>query len=212
VLAGIGAAVLLLGVTLALLWPSWWAPGQSPAGGRQAAGVRSIPLSGELRVRVWSKTDPGKRGLELGKDFAALPVRNQEQLRLEARLSAPAHVYLLWLDSDGRVTPLYPWNERKIVIRDAPVPPPLRLAQAQASLPRPGPDGTSEGYVRTGKSGLETIVRLASRAPLPAEVNLARLIGKAPVTPVRDLLEFAVRGGDEEQPVAQVHRGEHRGP
>src|SRR5262249_35850937 len=146
------------------------------------------------------------------KDFAALPVRNQEQLRLEARLSAPAHVYLLWLDSDGRVTPLYPWNERKLVIRDAAVPPPDRPAQAQVSLPLPGPDGRSEGYTMTGKSGLETIVLLARRAPLPAEVNLARLIGPAPVTPLRDPLEFAVRGGDEGQPVAQVHRGEHRGP
>ena len=32
------------------------------------------------------------------------------------------------------------------------------------------------------------------------------------MTPVRDPLEFAVRGADEGQPVAQVNRGGHRGP
>jgi len=35
---------------------------------------------------------------------------------------------------------------------------------------------------------------------------------KAPGTRLRDPLEFAVRGGDEGQPVAQVNRGGHRGP
>jgi hypothetical protein len=211
-LAGAGAAVLVLGAVLALVLPGWLAPAPSPAagGGTRAGGI--APLAGELRIRVWSKTDPGKRDLEIGKDFAALPIRNQEQLRLDARLNAPALVYVLWLDSDGRVTPLYPWNERKIVIRDAAVPPPLRPVLAEVSLPLPTPDGMSEGYIMRGKSGLETILLLARREPLPADVNLAQLIGKAPVTPLRDPLEFAVRGGDEGQPITHVKREAHRGP
>jgi hypothetical protein len=42
--------------------------------------------------------------------------------------------------------------------------------------------------------------------------NLAQRIGKAPVTPVRDPQEFAIRGGDEGQGVGAINRGEHRGP
>src|SRR5262249_59086307 len=102
-----------------LTLPSWLGRARAPGGGGAARGGGLAPLTGELHIRVWSKTDPGKRDLEIGKDFAALPVRNQEQLRLEARLNAPAHVYLLWLDSEGAVTPLYPWNEHKLVVRDA---------------------------------------------------------------------------------------------
>src|SRR5262249_47157404 len=131
------AAVPLLRGVRARPLPSGLGPAPSPGAGGAARAGGIAPLAGELRIRVWSKTDPGKRDLEIGKDFAALPVRNQEQLRLDARLNAPAHVYVLWLDSDGRVTPLYPWNERKLVIRDAAVPPPLRPVLAEVSLPLP---------------------------------------------------------------------------
>jgi hypothetical protein len=125
--------------------------------------------------------------LATGKDFAALPVRNREQLRLDARLNAPAHVYVLWLDSDGRVTPLYPWNERKLVIRDAAVPPPPRPVLAEVGLPLPNLDGASEGYIMRGKSGLDTIFsRGGFQRPIPAPLSSrawanipARLTGAA---------------------------------
>jgi hypothetical protein len=42
--------------------------------------------------------------------------------------------------------------------------------------------------------------------------NLAQLSGKAPVTRLRDPLEFAIRGGDEGQGVRSINRGQHRGP
>src|SRR5262249_23610277 len=67
-------------------------------------------------------------------------------------------------------------------------------------------------WVMSGKSGLESILLLARREPLPADVDLARLIGKAPVTRLRDPQEFAIRGGDEGQGGGAVHRGQPRGP
>jgi hypothetical protein len=56
-------------------------------------------------LRVWGE---GKHGLQVGADPEALPVRQGETVHLEARVSQPAYIYLLW-ESQGKVDPLYPW-------------------------------------------------------------------------------------------------------
>ena len=207
-----GAAVLVLGAILALLLPSWWSARPSPVVEREEPVAVHSPLTGELHVRVWSpRGEHWKEGLEIGKDFAALPVHNKERLRIEVSLSEPAHAFLVWLDSEGGVTPLYPWNEGRIRQRRLVVAPP-RPATKQIHSPADRPDKSTGGWVMSGKSGLETILLLARREPLPAEVKLAQLIGKAPVTRLRDPLEFAIRGGDEGQQIGSVNRGQHRGP
>jgi hypothetical protein len=213
-LGGMAAAVLLLGAVLALTLPSWLG-GERPAADNVGA-VGKAPadrLAGELHVRVWSpEGQQDKQGLEIGKDFGALPVRNKERLRIEVQLNEPAHVYLLWLDSEGVVYPLYPWNEHRIAQRSVSVPPPSQPARTTVRSPADRPDNVAVGWKVAGKSGLDTILLLASRRPLSADVDLAGLIGKAPVTPLRDPLEFAVRGGDEGESVGLVNRGANRGP
>jgi eukaryotic-like serine/threonine-protein kinase len=69
-------------------------------------------LAGELIVRVWSKTDEGKRHLKVDEP-GALPLLPGESVRVEARLNQPAHIYLLWLDSQGKVALLYPRDDGK---------------------------------------------------------------------------------------------------
>jgi hypothetical protein len=44
----------------------------------------------------------------------------------------------------------------------------------------------------SGESGLETIVMVARRTPLPPDVSLGKLIGQVPVVPMRKPGEFAV--------------------
>jgi serine/threonine protein kinase len=211
-LLGAAAALVLCAAILAFVLPGWLARESPPSGGGEVRGNKTVPLTGKLRVRVWSaKGGEDKKGLEIGEDFRALPVHNKERLRIEASLNEPAHAYLLWLDSEGVVFPLYPWNEAGIRERRLVVPAP-RPPTKQVFSPADQPDKSTGGWVMGGKSGLETILLLARRDPLPADVNLAQLLGKAPLTPLRDPLEFAIRGGDEGQPVGQVHRGEHRGP
>src|SRR5262249_18011130 len=211
-LAGAGAAVLLFRGVPGVAVPGWLTPGPAPAARGGAPARESVPLAGELHVRVWSpRGQRGKEGLEIGKDFGALPVHNKERLRIEASLNEPAHAYLLWLDSEGVVTPLYPWNEDRIRKRLLAVPP-SRAPTAQVFSPADRPGKSAGGWVMAGKSGLDTILLLARRDPLPADVNLAQLIGKAPVTRLRDPLEFAIRGGDEGQPVGHFYRGDHRAP
>src|SRR5262249_27897592 len=119
------------------------------------------PLTGELNVLIWAEH---KRGLRV-QDWGALPVRNKEQVEVEVRLSRRAYAYLLWLDSEGVVTPLYPWNDgTKIIHKSLTTAPPEK--PAEAVLYSPADQGT--GWKVGGKSGLDTILLLARDAPLPA--------------------------------------------
>src|SRR5262249_10060241 len=137
-----------------------------------------------------------------------LPVRNKEQVQVEVSLSRPAYAYLLWLDSEGIVTPLYPWNETRINYKGLSARPPQQAAQA--ALLSPG--DRSQGWRVAGKSGLDTILLLARPTPLPADVALADLIGRLPPTKDQHPQEWAMRGFNAGQPVGFLNVGAERGP
>jgi tetratricopeptide (TPR) repeat protein len=140
-------------------------------------------LLGDLVLRVWSGS-AGKHGLRIGEHPQALPVRNGEMVHLEARLNQRAYVYLLWLDSQGNVDPLYPWE------RDF-----RRLPSAQTPVEQvESPPEWNKGWAVVGPSGLETALLLARRSPLPADVDLTQVIGKLQPSPFRQPQEVAVFG------------------
>jgi hypothetical protein len=101
------AALGLVGLLALAASPAWlvW-PGREAASsaGPEANRIDGA-LEGELVVRVWSQE--GKPGLTVDQD-GALPVRKGEKVQIEARLNRPGHIYLLWVASSGKVTPLYP--------------------------------------------------------------------------------------------------------
>lgn len=164
----------------------------------------TVPLTGELIVRVWSSTS-GKRGLRLGEDAGALPVRTGEQIHVEVQLNQPAYVYLLWLDAQGDPVPLYPWHENEIHSDLTRPPPSLSPRQRVHS-----PTEETRGWSVSGPEGLETLLLLARRTPWPTEQSLAQLIGRLPPAPLRNPRELLLRGYDGEMTV--VPRDEHRGP
>ena len=166
-------------------------PGRSPhLEGLEAATANATrPLSGDLTLKVWSPGTGGKRGLRV-EEPGALPVRRGELVHLEVRVNQPAYLYLLWLDSQGRVDPLYPWA------RDFRTPSVADASRAHLDYP-PEAD---QGLPVQGPSGLETSLLLARRTPLPATTDLAAVIGPLPPAPLRDPLEYAVRGFDSGRP------------
>jgi hypothetical protein len=176
-IATLGLVAFVLVAVLAVAfgpWPGSAAPNLPPGGGA---------LSGELILRVWGD---GKRGLRVGEEPAALPVRNGEKVHLEVRLSRMAYVYLLWLDSQGNVDPLYPWkrNFRQL--------PPSQTPAKQLDLP----PQWDKGWEVIGPSGLETALLLVRHSPLPADVDLATVLGNLKPAPFRHPQEVAVRGFD----------------
>jgi hypothetical protein len=114
------------------------------------------PLQGQLVLRVWSEGDEAKRGLRVG-DAGALPVRRDDLVRLEVRVNQPAYVYVLWVDSLGKVEQHYPPGSGADAVQEVFIP------------------SADSGARLSGPRGLETALALVCRQPLPAGVDLLGL-------------------------------------
>jgi serine/threonine protein kinase len=194
------AGVLALAV---LAWDPWTrmhhTESQTPA---PLPSPVPAALTGELTVRIWTPGGKGKRGWSV-EDPRTLPVLPGEQVRLEVQLNQPAYAYLLWLDSQGQVVSLHPWSNHQFGPR------PTEETEQETVQ---SPAALDEGWPMKGPGGLETALLLVRRTRLPADTDLAALIGRLPPAPLRDPQELAVvRGFDADQPISVIHRGLSRG-
>lgn len=188
---------LVAGGVAVALWFNWPRPGQTPAAGpvlptgRQSA---SGPLTGDLAVFI----RPPERASEplAVEEPGALPVRAGGSMSLDVQFNQHAFTYLVWLDCQGQVLPLYPWNVESLEIKDVSQPPPLRQAARIVYSPLLG-----GGWKFGQQGGQETVLLLARRTPLDAGVQLATLL--EPVSPPKmlhpgELVIFGVDGGANE--------------
>jgi hypothetical protein len=176
------ALVASAGFTLALRPPRSAAP--PPKAG---------PLDGKLTVLV----RPPARTIEPVsiEEPGALPVRSGGAMCLDAHLNQPAFTYLVWLDSEGHVLPLYPWNNERLEIKDINEPPPLRRAGNLVFSPLLGGNWT---FGKRG--GMETILLLARPTPLPEGTKLGSLLDPLPPATKmhhpQELVVMGLAGGD----------------
>jgi hypothetical protein len=133
-------------------------------------------LGGQLNVLV----RPPDRTIEPVpiEQQGALPVKSGGAMCLDAHLEQPAFVYLVWLDSEGQVLPLYPWNNERLEVMDADQTPPERRTTNLVFSPLLG-----HTWTFGNKPGPETVILLSRRTPLPADVKLASLIAHAKQEP-----------------------------
>jgi hypothetical protein len=168
VLLGLAAA-LVLGVL------AWWRPWAASAEGADAgdgAGSPAVaPLKGSIDVRLWEKGNPLRQGLRLHQE-GALPLRTGDWLRVEVKLSRPGYPYVVWLDSTGKATPLYPWQQGDWRKRPAREPRRDRL-----SLPE---DDAAGAPLADSPTGIECLLLLACEEPLPAGADVAGLFAGLP--------------------------------
>ena len=168
--AAIGAAVILLGVASWKLLPS-------PEYGRGAGGEGILPpLSASLDLLVWNKVDPARRGVSLRAPHI-MPLRPEDWIRVKAELSRPAYVYLIWIDSQGRASPVYPWKPGAWTGLPAKQSPTERLSL---------PEAADEGWPIEGPGGMETLLLLAREEPLPSAMDVAGLLAGLPRQPMFD--------------------------
>jgi hypothetical protein len=185
--------VLAVGGVLAVLWPG--SPGRPDAG----------PLDGKLIVIV----RPPERAVEPlpVEEAGALPVRAGGIMSLEVQLSQPAFAYLVWLDCEGQVVPLYPWNPETLEVKDVNQPPPVRRSAKVVYSPPLG------GGWRFGKrGGLETVLLLARRTPLDEGTRLGPLLGSLPPPGMRLRDEVVVLGLDAGADSVSTLLAQNRGP
>jgi predicted Ser/Thr protein kinase len=192
-LAAGAAGLVLLGSLVYALLPSGPEAKQSES---QAVVIPRTPpatdaLTGELTVRVRSTPANVERELKVG-DPGGLPLLAGEHVRLEARMNHPAYVYLLWLDGQGKVSLLYPRDDGKFGSRPS---------GGSARETVQSPEALDEWHPMTGPSGLETILLLARRTPLPPGTDLVKVVGVLRPSPLLARSVFATRGLDEGQPI-----------
>jgi hypothetical protein len=160
--AGLGL-VLLVGVSALIM--RFGSPGQpnlSPAVGNDQQKA-PVPLEISLRVRVYG--DKGFVG-SIGDPLPSVPFNSD--VKLHARLSAPAYCYLLAFNPDGKEEQCYPEEES-----NAP-------AQVRELI---FPSQEKKVFALDQGVGMQTCALLASRAPLPAYAQWQANVGRAPWRP-----------------------------
>jgi hypothetical protein len=138
-------------------------------------------VKGRINLLVVKSKDGTRRRLRL-EDPRAVPVKAEDEFRIEARLDRPAYLYLFWIGSEGKVAPLYPWKEHDWSQRPA-----EEKMVTGAELPEILDDVLE---MAASPPGLETLVLLAREdSPLPRE-DEARLAQALAGTPVPWRSEF----------------------
>jgi len=162
-------------------------------------------LKGRINLLVLKSKDGTRRRLRL-QDPGAVPLRAQDEFRIEARLDRPAYLYLFWIGSEGKVAPLYPWKEHDWSRRPA-----EERKVTGAELPEIV-DQILE--IPASPPGLETLVLLAREdSPLPRadEAKLAEGLSGVPI-PLPVATNKAVWIEDGEEVVFDPTGGAKRDP
>jgi Domain of unknown function (DUF4384) len=121
-----------------------------------------VPLSGEVNVWIWDPNDSARQRLPLNGP-KAMPIRAGDQIRVEARVNRPAHLYLVWIDADGVPQPVYPWKPgdwSRLALEDSPV--------IHVSLPAIEGKGWE---MKKSVAGMETLLLLARESPLDLDLK-----------------------------------------
>jgi hypothetical protein len=114
--AGTVAVLLVLGVAMGLIVAR--TPGTFPgvAGTPTVSTESSAPsLKGWIDLLVWEgkkvagPRNPHRRGLYLHQ-LDALPLKVGDEIQVEWYVNRPRFVYVVWINSAGKVLPVYPWQ------------------------------------------------------------------------------------------------------
>jgi serine/threonine protein kinase len=158
----------LLGAVAAVLAVaalSWWQYGPYATETGQTATEpgpsAAAPVKASLSLQVSGPNNSLRQGLLLYQP-GALPLRTGDSIQVTVRLSRPAYPYLVWLDSQGRATPLYPWQDDDWHKR------PMSEARRDR-LVWQGDD------LRDTPTGIESLLLLVRESPLPAGADVAGL-------------------------------------
>lgn len=138
------------------------------------------PLQGNLDLLIFESAREGdnfqassrRQGLRLH-DPDALPLTTRDWVRIEAELNRPAYVYIVWIDTEGVATPIFPW-------RHADWKQPQDKESPRRKIQIPNAESVSPLTVTA--PGIETVLLLARDEPLePADyAKLAALFPKQP--------------------------------
>lgn len=159
------AALALLAIGGFVTW--WMLPGENTA-----TKTPTEQISGAVDVLAWKKVGEAVIFTRLTEP-GALPFRVGDQYRFEADLSGPAYLYVFRIDTEGKASPVFPWQPGEWGSRPAEEKPLTRL-----SLPA----NPKKGWTMQGeRDGMETWFLLARASRLPmSDADLQTLLSGLP--------------------------------
>ncbi|MDA1054597.1 MAG: TIR domain-containing protein [Planctomycetota bacterium] len=145
-------------------------------------GVRSFigthpETEGQFDALVYDEDSPHRQGVSLRK-WNALPLHSGDRIRVKVRLPKAAYCYVLWIDSQGTVKPVFPWeagNWNKLA-HDA--------WTDSVDLPVDS-QGRPEGWPMVGKPGMESLILLVTREPLEDDFDIRSALPPLPAQPLQ---------------------------
>jgi hypothetical protein len=165
------------------------------------------PFDAQLVVAI-SSADHSKNEIQLDEPGGALPVRAGEWMRLMVLVTEPAYCYCLWIDSQGNVVLLYPWNDDgALAVKDVNTPPPTRRPTRVLS----SPVNVGSGWTFDRHGGLETVLLLVRRTPPEEDLRLGDILAGMPPARMRAPNELAVLRFDRDQSAAATILARDRG-
>jgi predicted Ser/Thr protein kinase len=129
------------------------------------------PFKGGIDVRILEEGNPERRNVGLKANWA-LPLQAKDKIRVVAWVNRPAYLYVIWINADGTVDPVYPWKPGHWDQR-----PDKEQPVQELSLPT-DEDGWWE--IKEGKPGMESLVMLVRETPLARDINLEKLVAGLP--------------------------------
>lgn len=154
------------------------APGRNWGGGGGAAPPpRALPPDRQPSPLVTGVTYRGSVDVLLARTkddtlqrlrvAGALPMRAGDSFRIEAEVNPPAYLYLVWVDPERDVTPVFPWDAKKGWGSR----PEKEEPRGKLSLP---PDVGKSYRAPMAKPGVATMVLFACEKPLDAPDDVVR--------------------------------------
>ena len=120
---------------------------------------------------------------------ASLPVMPGDGLQIEVISRIPVYSYLVWLDASGNIDPIWPWRIGDWSHRDKDRDIPRRtLTLPEPSQAKADSRTTNLYRLTSDVSGLQAIVLIARKSPLPANSDLLKDVAPLPQPGNRRLL------------------------
>jgi hypothetical protein len=164
----------------------------------EASSQTDAQISAAVEVSIWNPTDESRQFLKLT-DRRALPLQVGDHIRVVGRSRPAAYLYLVWIDTEGKALPLYPWepgNWQRLpgVSSDGPAETPAAFVDLPAG---------ADGWPMKGTPGTNTLLLLVRKQPLSNETDLKKSFDAMPPQPEQiPLTTLSLRNGE-----LDVHRG-----
>jgi hypothetical protein len=189
------AAVLLAG---GLVW-ALTRPGSRPP----PAPAGAEPLKGFIDLVVVEPGNPRRQYVWLT-DPASRPLRAGDVVFVQAELNRPAYCYVVWVDAEGKVQPIYPWLKGDWKLR--------REERPMKELKLPDLKVDNQWALEPGPPGWETLVLLTRETPLPVDADLESRLGEmGPQTLPKGDVARLVAWFENGMPVQEKNRDSNMG-